>query len=447
MKTPDTKSEKDPRAPGKDHPSRRKFLAATGGVAGAAVAGMAFPSVTFGAPDTRKLKIGLIGCGGRGTGAANQALMADSNTVVSALADAFPDPIEKSLQTLVKYQGERIDVPPSRQFAGMDAFERLLETDVDVVLLATPPGFRPMHYRACIEAGKHVFAEKPVAVDAPGVRSVMETNKLAEEKGLSVLSGLCWRYETNMQDIVKRVQDGAIGNIVAGETLRYGAGVGKMVERQDGWSDMYYQMRNWYYYTWLSGDFLVEQSIHELDKMAWVFDEYPSSVIGTGGRISRTGPEYGHIYDNFSGFFEYESGRRLYFGCRHQKDCTNLSRDQLLGTEGFCDMMQFTMTGKTNFRSREPRTVMHELEHVHMYEKLRKAEYFNNGDYMAKSTLMGIMAREAAYSGKRITWEEMMTSTLDYSPPSYDWDQKLPEPTVAIPGTWDPFKGSAWERV
>ncbi len=426
--------------PEKSPVSRRRFLAQSGAVTSAAL----FPSITLGAPDNRKLKVGLIGCGGRGTGAANQALEADSNTVVTALADAFPDQLEKGLKTLIKYQGERIDVPPGRQFVGLDAYEKLLETDVDIVLLATPPGFRPLHYKACIEAGKHVFAEKPVAVDAPGVRSVMETNKKAEEKGLYVLSGLCWRYETGMQDMIKRIQDGAIGDIVSVESLRFGRGVGKMAERQPDWTDMVYQIRNWYYYTWICGDFLVEQSVHEIDKVSWLLDEYPTRVHATGGRISRTGPIYGHIYDHFSAVFEYESGRRFYFGCRHQKDTTNVFRDQALGTKGFSDLMRYDINGE---RVHRDRTVMHQLEHDYMYEKMRKGEYFNNGDYMAKSTLMGIMARESAYSGKSVTWEDMMNSSLDYSPPSYDWDQPLPEPPVAVPGKWDYTGGSSWERA
>lgn len=419
--------------------SRRRFLASSGaaGLAGAAST-LAFPNVTFGEPDNRKLKVGLIGCGGRGTGAANQALDGDSNSVLYALADAFPEPIEVALKGLHTQKGERVDVPPSRQFTGIDAYQQMLDTDVDVVLLATPPGFRPLHYKACVEAGKNVFAEKPVAVDAPGVRSVMETTEKAKEKGIYVLSGLCWRYDTGMRETVKRIQDGAIGDIINVESTRYSVRTNQK-PRLDYMTDMQFQLYNWYYYTWLSGDFICEQFVHELDKISWLLDEYPTSVTSSGGRISRTAPEFGQIYDHFNSIFEYESGRRYFAGTRQQLVSDSVFRDIVNGTEGKADLMRYIIEGKELWRRREPRTVMHQLEHDYMYEKMRKGEYFNNGDYMAKSTLMGIMARESAYTGKTITWDEMLKSDKRHGPDpeKITVDDVPPAPIVVRPGDYE----------
>jgi myo-inositol 2-dehydrogenase/D-chiro-inositol 1-dehydrogenase len=420
--------------------SRRNFMAASG----AAGAALTFPSITLGAPDTKVYKVGLIGCGGRGTGAAAQALSADTNTVMYALADAFPDKIELTLNSLVTKHGERVQVPPSRQFAGLDAYEKMLETDVDIVLLATPPGFRPIHYKACVEAGKNVFAEKPVAVDAPGVRSVLETTALAKEKGVHVLSGLCWRYETFMQETIKQIQDGIIGDIINVESTRYNVRT-KVVPRLDGWTDMEAQVRNWYYYTWLSGDFCVEQFVHELDKVSWLLDEYPTSVIASGGRISRRGEDFGHIYDHFDGIFEYESGRRYFAGSRqHAPGSDSLFRDIAYGQKGSADLMQYMVTGEKDWMAttedgrKARRTDMHQLEHDSLYGRIRAGEYVNNGEYMAKSTLVGIMLRESAYSGEVVTWDDMMASEKKWGDPeNFDLDSPAPVWETPSPATYE----------
>ncbi|MEM7146489.1 MAG: Gfo/Idh/MocA family oxidoreductase [Verrucomicrobiota bacterium] len=420
--------------------SRRRFMAASG----AAGAALSFPTITLGVSDTKVYKVGLVGCGGRGTGAAAQALSADSNTVMYALADAFPDKIETTLKSLVKRHGERVDVPPSRQFAGLDAYEKLLDTDVDIVLLATPPGFRPLHYKACVEAGKNVFAEKPVAVDGPGVRSVLETTELAKAKGVHVLSGLCWRYETHMRDMIKRLQDGLIGDIINVESTRYNIRT-KIVPRQEGWTDMEAQVRNWYYYTWLSGDFCAEQFVHELDKVSWLLDEYPSSVMASGGRISRRGPEFGHIYDHFNGIFEYESGRRYFAGTRqYVPGSDNLFRDLVFGEKGTADLMQYTVTGDVEWMAKDAdgrkarRTDMHQLEHDALYARMRAGEYVNNGEYMAKSSLAGIMLRESAYSGEEVTWDAMMASEKKWGDPgNVDWNGPAPEWETPSPASYE----------
>ena len=395
---------------------------------------MALPAISFAKPDSRKLKVGLIGCGGRGTGAANQALTADSNVTLHALGDVFPDQLEKSLKTLQKVQPAKVDVPKARQHIGWDAFGKVIES-CDVILLATPPQFRPLHLKAIVEAKKHVFAEKPVAVDAPGVRSVLASAAKAKAQGTFIVSGLCWRYETGMREVMKRLHDGQIGEITGLESSRYLRGVAKLAKRQRGWTDMEYQMRNWYYYTWLSGDFIAEQFVHELDKMAWVMrDEPPIHCIASGGRIARTETHFGHVYDHFNAVFTYKNGTKLYAGTRHQPGCDGARLDLATGTEGRCNLMAYNMLGKRPWRWDARRTVMHQLEHDAMYAALRDGDYINNGEYMAKSTLMAIMARQSAYTGKALTWDQIMNSKEDLTPPSYKWDQKMPEPPVAIPG-------------
>ncbi len=415
--------------------TRRDFLqrSSTAVVAGTLATGLA-RSVHAAGSDV--LKLGLIGCGGRGTGAAVQALTADPNTRLVAMGDAFADRIEFSLNGMQKSPvADRVTVDAEHQFAGFDAYKKVLASGVDIVLLAEPPHFRPISLKAAIDAGKHVFAEKPVAVDAPGVRSVLATCEEAKKKNLMVVSGLCWRYETGMQETIRKLHEGAIGDIVTLETTRYGQGSGKRFQREPGMTDMYYQMRNWYYYTWLSGDFVVEQFVHELDKMAWLMhDEYPVKCVATGGRQTRIEPMFGHIYDHFNAIFEYANGVKLYAGTRHQTGTEGVRLDLAKGAKGTCDMMKYTITGANPWKREGRATAMHQLEHDAMYAALRKGQIINNGDYMAKSTMMGILARMSAYTGKSLTWEQAMASKEDLSPPKYAWDVALPEPPVAMPG-------------
>ncbi|HUG68210.1 MAG TPA: Gfo/Idh/MocA family oxidoreductase, partial [Pirellulaceae bacterium] len=279
--------------------SRRHFMKTTATLAGGAMAvgTLAAPPAVHAAGDDM-LKVGLIGCGGRGSGAAKQALLADRNVKLIAMGDAFEDRLISSLKSLSVDEelARKIDVPPDRQFVGFDAYKQVLATDVDVVLLTTPPQFRPMHLKAAVEAGKHIFAEKPVAVDAPGVRSVLEACAEAKRKQLSVVSGLCLRYDAGFRETVSRLHDGAIGDI---HTLMANDYRGKIwvKPRQADWTDMHWQMRNWYYFTWLSGDFNVEQHVHYLDVCAWIMNGYPAKAIGMGGRQVRTDAVYGNIYD------------------------------------------------------------------------------------------------------------------------------------------------------
>ena len=373
-----------------------------------------------------------------GGGAARQTLIADERTELVALADAFQEQTDDALSRLLKSEvADRVKVDPDMMFHGLDAYEKLIATDVDLVLLATPPHFRPMHIRACVEAGKHVFAEKPVAVDPNGVRHVLESTDMAKEKGLALVSGLCWRYEPGMQQTIQRLQDGAIGDIAYLQSVRYTNGVEKGKERQPEWTEMENQVHNWYYYTWLSGDFNVEQFVHEMDRMAWLMGSYPVRCISTGGRETRIDEAYGNVFDHFATIFEFENGVRYNATTRHQRGCANEFTDYVFGANGTCETKSFHIkdrAGKTVWRRREKRADMHQLEHNDMYASLRSGEIPNNGDYMAKSTLMGIMARMSAYTGKALTWEQVMNSQLDLSPSGYTWDSTPPPAEVAVPG-------------
>jgi len=414
--------------------TRRGFLknstlaAASAGLATSSISRAAHP----GGSDI--LKIGLVGCGGRGTKAAAQALMADENTQLVAMADAFENRLESSFKILKRTDvADRVSDDQQHRHVGFDGYKHVIDAS-DVVLLCTPPHFRPMHLRACIEAGKHVFAEKPVAVDAPGVRSVLESAQMAKQNNLSIVSGLCWRYETGLLETMKRIHDGAIGDLVSLEATRYGGGVWVRLREPDQ-TDMQYQMRNWYYYTWLSGDFIVEQFIHQLDQIAWALqDEWPTKCYCVGGRETRTGEEYGHIYDHFNAVYEYKSGARAYAGTRHQKGSSFLTHCIAQGTQGQSNLMEYDISGKNPWKWGQQRTDMTQLEHDAMYAALRAGRTINNGDYMAKSTLMAIIARMSAYTGKTITWEQAMNSVEDLSPNNYTWDDAPPAAVVAVPG-------------
>ena len=413
--------------------SRREFLKVGVAVGAGGLAHLSNRSHVH-AQENNTLKIGLIGCGGRGSGAAVQALAADPHTKLVAMADAFEDQANKSLAAIRKAaKPEQVDVTPDHIFAGFDGYQQVIDSDVDIVLLACTPHFRPKHLRAAIEAGKHVFAEKPVAVDPVGVRSVLETTQLAHQKGLSIVSGLCWRYETNTLELMRHLHDGAIGQITSLDTTRYGGGVW-VRPRTPEMTEMQYQMRNWYYYTWLSGDFITEQFVHELDRMAWVMgDQYPVSCLATGGRQTY-GPEKGHTFDHFAAQYEYENGAKLFATTRHQKGCDNAFGVYATGTKGRCDLQAFEITGENPWKSSGRRTNMHQLEHDAFFAALRKGDIINNGEYMAKSTMMAIIARMSAYTGKNLSWQQAMDSQLDLRPDAYTWDAAPPPSDVAVPG-------------
>jgi len=416
--------------------TRRQFLkqGTTTAVAGAALGTSLGTHVFAAGSDT--LKVGLIGCGGRGTGAANQALSADPNTRLHAMGDAFPDRLEKSLKTLSSQPiGSRVDVAADRKFVGFDAYKQVIDC-CDVVLLATPPHFRPAHLRAAVNAGKHVFCEKPVAVDAPGVHSVLESARIAKQKNLTLVSGLCWRYHYGMRETFDQVLEGKLGEIVTMQCSYNTRGLWK-APRQANWSDMEWQLRNWLYFNWLSGDFITEQHIHSLDKMTWAMgDAAPIKASGTGGRQTRTSNEYGHVFDHFAIVYEYANGVKAFSRCRQQDGCDVDVSDHIMCSGGRADVFKHRtsdLKGNPLWRFRGKKNNMYQTEHDEMFAAIRSGTPINNGDYMSKSTMVAIMGRMSAYTGKTVTWKQAMDSTEDLTPSKYDWtDLEMPE--VAMPG-------------
>jgi myo-inositol 2-dehydrogenase/D-chiro-inositol 1-dehydrogenase len=418
--------------------SRRAFLKKSSTVVAASVAVpfLSFPRRSF-AENGDTLKVGLIGCGGRGSGAAAQALNADSNVVLTAMGDAFGDRLQNSLQALKHSAGEKVKVTPETSFVGFDAYQKVIDSGVDVVLLATPPGFRPLHLKAAIDAGKHVFCEKPVAVDGPGVRSVLESAAKAREKKLALVSGFCWRSNYGERELFKRIHDGQIGETMALHNT-YNAGPIWVKPRIPGQTDMEYQMRNWYYFTWLSGDHIVEQAVHSIDKMAWaVKDVPPLRCVGHGGRQVRTGEEYGHIYDHFSTVYEYENGARGFHFSRQQAGCANDNSDYIIGTKGIARIKAFgplVITGDHPWKFAGDRPDMYQIEHNDLFASIRKGQPLNHGTWMSHSTLIAIMGRMAAYTGQIVTWDQALNSEEKLGPETHDWHVKIPVPPVAMPG-------------
>lgn len=416
--------------------SRRQFMTTTTiAAAGGAIATDVIASPVH-AAGSDVLQVGLIGCGGRGSGAAKQALLADKNVRLTAMADVFEDRLQSSLNSLSANErlSDKIDVPPERQFVGFDAYKQVMASDVDVVLLTTPPHFRPIHLKAAVDAGKHVFAEKPVAVDAPGVRSVLKTCAEARRRKLSVVSGLCLRYDAGFRETVQRLHDKAIGNIHTLMANDYRGGIW-VKPRQPDWTDMHWQMRNWYYFTWLSGDFNVEQHVHNLDVCAWIMNGYPTSAIGMGGRQARTDARYGNIYDHHSVSYQYENGARLVSNCRQQSYCKNNISVFAQGSKGVAEVSErrLEITTDSKWQFKEKVKNMYQVEQDELFAGIRQGKPLNNGEYMANSTLLAIMGRMATYTGQEVTWEQALNSEQDLSPEKYDWGP-APQVQIAVPG-------------
>ncbi len=409
----------------KNSPSRRKFISSSAQIAAAGTVGaVSLPNIAWGYHNSVNdtLKIGLVGCGGRGTGAVLNACNADSNVEVSALADAFVDRIDSCHKNLTKQIPDKLKVEQDHMFTGIDCHENSAATDVDVVLLATPPHFRPAQLKAAIDANKHVFCEKPVGVDVPGVKSVMESCEIAKGKGLSVVSGLCWRYDLGVTDIISRIKDGAIGDI---KMIQENYLTGTLWHRGDKpeWSPLEYQLRNWLYYTWLSGDHIAEQHIHSLDKSLWLMDDKPPvSCYASGGRLVRTNEKWGNVYDHFACVFEWEdSDVKTFSHCRQMAGCFNDTEDYVVGTKGSAKVLKFEITNEDGKQSlkQQGKPSMYDVEHQYLFRSIRNGEPINNGQYMSYSTLMAIMGREAAYTGKKLTWDKFMQSEERLGPKDY----------------------------
>ncbi len=419
--------------------TRRTFVA-TSAAAAAATTLIPTAFARFGSRDDAggRLKIGVIGCGGRGTGAAFDALHASDDIQIWALGDAFKDRLDGARGELSKTDNgvfERATVPEERCFTGFDAYKKVLASGVDAVILATPPGFRPTHFAAAIDAGKHVFFEKPVAVDPAGIRTVLEAARKATEKKLSVVNGAQRRHEKCYLEAVKRVQDGAIGKVL-GASVYWNQGSLWMHKRQQQWTDTEWQLRNWLYFTWLSGDHIVEQHVHNLDVAHWFMDETPKSVASMGGRQVRTSPDYGHVFDHFACDFEYADGRTVKSQCRQIDGCNSRVEEVIQGTEGRVVLRSgfAQIHGKGAWKFTGEQTNPYEQEHKDLVASITgKGPYLNEAERIAKSTLMAIMGRMSAYTGKSVSWDQAMNSKLDIVPATVELGS-MPVPEVAVPG-------------
>ena len=437
-------------------PSRRNFLKTS--TAATATAALALPTVTFGKPDSRKLKIGWIGCGGRGTGAVNQALKADSNVELYAIGEAFADKAEAGLTAMKKIHPGKVNVDKSRVHVGLDAYQKVIDSGVDVVLLTTPPGFRPMHIKAAVDAGKHVFAEKPMATDAPGVHSVMKSIAKAKKQGTSIVDGFVWRWTYAQRDTYKRLLGGDLGDIQA-IFSSYNNNARKRYPkwgRHNTKTDVEYMIRRWYYFTWLSGDHIVEQAVHSIDKMLWAKnDEVPAFAVANGGRQNR-GETEGNIYDHFGVEFTWADGTQGYHYCRQMDNCENGVWDRVYGTKGRYvgesgrkahafgnkDGLIWRWTPGPND---ERNNNGYQTEHDEMYAAIRDGKPLNTGDRMIKTTLAAIMARTAAYTGKKVTQEMMLDSKEQLVPDKVSFDMKFPPRAVRHPGRNEVLEPHGWD--
>jgi myo-inositol 2-dehydrogenase / D-chiro-inositol 1-dehydrogenase len=419
--------------------SRRDFLKTSALVGSALAAPALVPGGLFARENTDTLRVGLIGCGGRGSGAASQALNADKNVVLTAMGDAFQDQLQSSLQSLQKAHADKVKVTPEKCFVGLDAYQKVIDSGVDVVLLATPPGFRPIHLKAAVDAGKHVFCEKPMATDAPGVRSVLASVKAAKEKNLALVAGFCWRYEGARQEFYKKIHEGAIGDIRAVYATYYTGPVKPMPpasSRPAEMGDLEWQMRNWYNFTWLSGDGYVEQACHSVDKVGWaVKDLSPLKAVAVGGR--QTPNNQGDIFDHMFVVYEFPDDVRGFVGQRQIANCYSENSDYIMGSAGFGKIQGWSapfIKGKENWRYKGPKTDMYQNEHNELFASIRSGKVINDGEWMAHSTLMGIMGLMAAYTGQEVTWEQAMNSQQKLVPDEFDWKMKLDIAPMAVPG-------------
>jgi predicted dehydrogenase len=404
--------------------SRRDLIAKTA-VAGAA---MAVPSFVF-AGSQAQIKVGLIGCGGRGTGAAQDNIEADSSTVLWAMGDVFPDRLNGSRDGLKKL-GDRYKVTDDRAFSGWDAYKKVIASGVDVVILTTPPAFRPMHLKAAIDAGKHVFMEKPVATDAPGIRSVMESSDIAASKKLSIVAGTQRRHDFAYRGAMERIHNGDIGDVVALYAY-WNQGSLWMNPRQEGWSDMEWQLRNWLYFAWLSGDHITEQHVHNLDVCNWAMKGHPVKATSLGGRQVRTDMAYGHIFDHFATEYEYANGVKMLSMCRQIDNTASRVSEHIVGSKGTSNAQSIKAAKAWRFEG--DRTNPYVQEHKHLIASIKEGKPINEGRQVAESTLTAIMGRMSAYTGQEVSWEQALNSEEKLVPANLSFGQ-LETPAVAIPG-------------
>ena len=445
-----------PIATSADALSRRQFLKHSSVAASAAAAGFPFVQTSHAACSDFEVRIGVIGCGGRGTGAVLNVLGASTkviypqagyhtedaakgaaasrkNVKVVALADVFTDRLARCREQL---KAVGINVGEECCFTGFDGYQKLLAIkDINYVILAEPPHFRPAHLKAAIEAGKNVFVEKPVAVDPFGVRLVIEAGELAAQKKLGIAAGTQRRHIAGYRETIKRIHDGAIGEIVEARAYWNGGAIW-VIDRQPQWTDMEWQLRNWNYFTWLSGDHIVEQHVHNLDVINWAMNAHPIRAIGLGGRQARGGKEQGHIYDHFAVEFEYENGVRMFSQCRQISGCDGKVEEAVVGTKGSSNCANsISIKGGEGWRYSGKPTNAYQQEHLNLIQSIQDGHPINEARAVAESTLTGIMGRESAYSGKTLTWDQVYNSGMKLGPAEYKFGE-LPFPNVAVPGKY-----------
>jgi predicted dehydrogenase len=389
-----------------------------------------FPPVHAAGSDM--IKVGLIGCGGRGTGAAEDVLQAAPGVTLVAMGDVFKDHLESSRTRLKEKYRDKVDVPDDRAFTGFDAYEKVLASDTNYIILATPPGFRPQHLKAAVVAGKNIFTEKPVGVDGPGIRTVLSLEQDAKAKGLAIVAGTQRRHQTGYIQTMRRIHDGAIGKIVAARCYWNQGGLWKK-DRQPEWTDLEWQLRNWLYFTWLSGDHIVEQHVHNLDVINWALRAHPVRALGMGGRQVRTGPEYGHIFDHFAVDYEYSDGTHLMSMCRQIEGCDKSVSEALAGDRGTCQVDRYEIKGGSAWKFGEGDNAPYVQEHTDLIASIRAGQPLNELKAVAESTLTAIMGRMSAYTGKEVTWEQALNSQEDLLPRTLTFGP-MPVPPVATPG-------------
>ncbi len=426
-------------------PTRRDFLKTS---SAAAVLGASFlqgVSNRAFADGSDEIKIGLVGCGGRGTGAAAQALQTAGKVKLTAMGDVFPESIENSLRTIQKEVSGKpdaeVDVEQSRKFVGFDAYKQVVDSGVDLVVLATPPGLRPFHFEYAVAQGKNVFMEKPVAVDGPGVQRVLDASRIAKEKGLKVGVGLQRHHQKPYVELIGRLHAGEFGDVRMIRTYWNSGGVWEpRVTRDQVKSEMEYQVRNWYYYNWLCGDHIVEQHIHNLDVGNWVMKGYPVSANGMGGREVRKDPKYGEIYDHHACEFTYADGTVMVSQCRHIKNCWNSVSEHIHTTKG---IINFGGQARVDLfdGSKSERVTgggnPYQIEHDALFSAIRKGEAYSEADNGAMSTMTAILGRMCTYSGKEIKMEDALKKGLQVTPNEFSWDAT--PPTVPGPDGYYPI--------
>jgi myo-inositol 2-dehydrogenase / D-chiro-inositol 1-dehydrogenase len=429
--------------------SRRRFLETVGTVAAAGAVLSACSRTQQGedwmdnAPEGRPLRAGLVGCGGRGTGAALDFINAGPGLSVVAIGDVFQDRVDSARRKIAEEKGQQI--PEDKCFVGFDNFQKVIDSDVEVIILATPPHFRPQHFAAAVDAGKHVFMEKPVAVDPVGIRSVIDSAKRAQTKNLSVVTGTQRRHQPSYRQAYERISNGAIGEIVSARVL-WNQGQLWFKPKQQGWSDMEWMIRDWVNWVAMSGDHIVEQHVHNIDVAAWFLNAHPVKAVGFGGRARRV---TGDQYDFFSIDYEMPSGVHVHSMCRQVDGCANDVSEYLVGTNGTAKLSsqdciiykkdgsvawQFSTSRGEDPNAGQKRANPYVLEHVNLVNAIRTATPFNEAEETAKSTLTAIMGREAAYTGKAVTWDEIMGSEMHLGPTEYALGAAPVDGKVPVPG-------------